>query len=189
MKTEAKKITLDSSFRVDPLNWLESEAKKLGAEWVFVIADDQVGFCGFKNNSLTIQEKTRALFTPICLKKIQQLFIFGEYSQLHIWCAGNGEYFASLIADDPASSENSTEIPNHIDEIYYLWGDAQADLVSQGFTRLSEEGRGFSFDLPKVLKKDCHAGFSIRHYIQEDEDGQRFIAFSRLTGLTELLRG
>ena len=73
-----------------------------------------------------------------------------------------------------------------IDEIYYLWGDAQDGLSTPGFTRLQEENRGFTVEVPLPVALNHQVGLRVRQYIQGDADGQLFIAFSRLTGLTEI---
>jgi len=189
MKVETKNFTLDEVFHQDPAQWVQDTARDHQCMWGFLIADDQVGFCAFDENRWVIQEKIKDLFSPDDFSKIQQLYLFGASSQVFLWREGVANFKASLIREiKELDAENSLN-PAYMDETYYLWGSAQAKDETGKFTRMAEKERGFSFDIPKVIAENRQAGFHVRHYFREDEDGQVNIAFSRLIDIIEIEGG
>ncbi len=189
MKVETKKFTLDEVFHQNPAQWVQDTARDHQCKWGFLIADDQVGFCAFDENRWVIQEKTKELFSPEKFARIQQLYLFGPSSQVFLWREGGADFKASLIREiKELDAENSLD-PAYMDETYYFWGSAQAEQAPENFTRLAEKERGFSFDIPIVIPANRQAGFGVRHYFREDEDGQVTIAYSRLIDIVEIEGG
>jgi len=189
MKVETKKHILDEVFHQDPAQWVQNTARDHQCKWGFLIADDQVGFCAFNENAWVIQDKTKELFSPENFAKIQQLYIFGPTSQLLLWREGVTDFKASIIRDIEEPSAEISMDPVFMDETYYLWGNAQAEPSSENFTRMAEKDRGFSFDIPDDIPPNRQVGLHVRHYFQEDEDGQVTIAFSRLIDIIEIKGG
>lgn len=189
MKVETKKLTLDEMFHQDPAQWVQANALDYQCKWGFLIADDRVGFCAFDKSGWVIQEKTKELFSPLNFAKIQQLYLFGTSSQVFLWREGVTDFKASIIKEtEEISAQNSLD-PAYMDETYYFWGSAQAKDETGKFTRMAEKERGFSFDIPKLIPANRQAGFRVRHFFREDEDGQVTIAFSRLIDIVEIEGG
>lgn len=189
MKVETKKLTLDEMFHQDPAQWVQDTARDHQCMWGFLIADDRVGFCAFDKSGWVIQEKTKELFSPLNFAKIQQLYLFGTSSQVFLWREGVTDFKASIIKEtEEISAQNSLD-PAYMDETYYFWGSAQAEQEPKSFIRMAEKDRGFNFDIPREIRENQQAGLRVRHYFQEDEDGQITIAFSRLMSIERIEGG
>lgn len=189
MKVETNKFTLNEVFRQDPAQWVQATARDHQCKWGFLVADDRVGFCAFNENGWLIQEGTRELFSPENFARIQQLYLFGTSFQVFLWREGVADFKASIIKETEDISTDKSLEPAYMDETYYFWGSAQAEQAPKSFTRMAEKDRGFSFDIPCDLPANRQAGLRVRHYFQEDEDGQVTIAFSRLMSIERIKGG
>jgi CRISPR-associated protein (TIGR03984 family) len=182
---------VDDTFTKQPESWLLDAAKSKDLKYLVLFTDDCVLWGIRQEDGKMVYSEDGKLqdLATHGVNKLQQFFIFGENGQIHVW-NDSGKLFGNLIEEPASSPERKDEVyPVYVDKVNYLWGSpvekGQPDQLP--FTILSEDPRGFKLKIPLAVKAGHQAGLQVRHYLAEDEDGQVYVAFSRLVGLTEIM--
>ena len=166
--------------------FVEQAAQRYGkADKVFLLAhaDDGVIWGRIENGQL----KLAGNFFPevtveLRLLTLQQARLFNPQGELFIWRgANNNEWCGRFLCDADGNKEDL------IDECHHLWGTASEPPGSKdGFTLMRDGQQGLLHAPPISLKRDERAGLQVRHYIDYDEQGQAYIALSRLVDVVKL---
>ncbi len=168
---------VDKNFKADPIAWLVKQAKS-DMDILLAHADDGVIWGKVKGNTLLLAGSE---FPEIDVKlreqTLQQARLFGPGGELLIWRVDDN-FEARLIADGdnpPGSIE---------EECQWLWGAKDTRKEGEIFTLLREGKQGLLHAPPLAgLKNNQGIALKVRHYIENDDKGQAYIALSRLTGL------
>jgi CRISPR-associated protein (TIGR03984 family) len=109
--------------------------------------------------------------------RLQQARLFGPAGELLLWRDHAGWRVRRLLEAALGELEPLQE------EAYRLWGD-HAVASAGGFTLLAD-GRQGLLHAPPIdgLPEAAHACLLVRHYLGYDDNGQAYIALSRLSGL------
>ena len=114
-------------------------------------------------------------------QNVQELRIFGENGEVHLWRSGEGWIGRKII--DGAGDD----FKEMIDDQQILWGDT-VEKHEDGFTLLADGQQGLRHWLPIDIeiqdkkKQRVTAFLSVYHYLANDEFAR--IAVSRLVGLS-----
>lgn len=170
-------------FAVDPRSWLEDKAKEYKLKFLLVHADDGVIWGRFDGNKFALSSD--GLFPnadggpELRQETLQQARLFGPSGELLVW-RSNDDFTARLIDDGETPPEEALA-----DETYWLWGIG-TDNPKEGFTLMNDGQQGLRHAPPLPVGKDARAGLVVRHYIDYDEQGQFYIAVSRLVDLVKV---
>ena len=185
MKLLAQQVALGGAFEEDLISWLQTKAEEHGLKYLLIIADDAVGFGKYEGGDFLVDAQVEGVLHPGGVKKIQQLYLFGDRAQILIWREGH-LFKGSLIEDTDLPEKDADGVPPFAEEVYYLWGGARENQEDPAFTLLEEPERGFKLRIPLKILPKKQAGLKVRHYYQEDDEGQLYIAFSRLVDIVEI---
>ena len=118
---------------------------------------------------------------------VQQLRLFNERAELFAWRDGDGGWNGRWLKDVAADGTWS----DCFDEPQLLWG-THGTRLERGFTLLEDGAQGLYHAVPiprKKLTSEVNGELAkpvqlmLRHYVDYDEQGQAYIALSRLVGL------
>lgn len=167
----------------DLTQWLQEKAKEYGLVYLLAHADDGVIWGRIENGQL----KLAGNFFPevkveLRTLTLQQARLFSPQGELLIWRgANNNEWCGRFLCDADGNKEDL------INECHHLWGTASEPPGSKdGFTLMRDGQQGLLHAPPISLKRDERAGLQVRHYIDYDEQGQAYIALSRLVNVVKL---
>lgn len=120
---------------------------------------------------------------------VQQVRLFNEESELYLWRDGDGNWNGRWLQNvDEAGSWSES-----FDEPQLLWGTHGTPLADD-FTLLEDGAQGLYHAVPIPLQLDNDPKklgetrppwLFVRHYLDYDEQGQAYIALSRLVALKE----
>ncbi len=176
-------------FETKPREWLTARAREIGATYFWGYAENgalwgRFDDAGLKLSGDVFQEFQIAL-TPTTL---QQARVFGANGELFLWRAGN-EWRACVIRDLQGEQDC---IPRR----YWLWGTPHTDentkqIVAQdGFTLFVEGAQGMRHTPPRAdFQVNQRAALQVKHYVAYDEEGQAYVAVSRLVDVIAITAG
>jgi CRISPR-associated protein (TIGR03984 family) len=134
----------------------------------------------------TYRVKTaKASLPPLLADTVQQLRLFNEQAELFVWRDGDGEWHGCWLRD-VAAGETADWLES-FDEPQLLWG-THGTRLEHGFTLLEDGAQGLYHALPVEVALIEEANgelnqsvqLNIRHYLAYDEQGQAYVAVSRL---------
>lgn len=169
-------ITVDDNFAKDPFTWLETKAAAHNLAYLLAHADDGVIWGRFDRTFKLVISGQVFAFLDVKLRAdtLQELRLFGPSGEMILWRTEDG-FSARLIVDGQQDGQET------IDDVQLLWGKGQE--TRSDFTLMVEGERGLHHALPMVLPTGSRAKLQVRHYLDHDEEGQTYIAFSRIVDL------
>lgn len=122
------------------------------------------------------------------LETLQQARLFSAGAELFIWRDGDGAWNGRLLRD--AAAGETPDWSESFDEPQLLWG-THGTRLEHGFTLLEDGEQGLYHAVPVEVtfieeangKLKQSVRLNIRHYLAYDEQGQAYIALSRLVDL------
>lgn len=161
--------------------WLLNQtANKFLPQFMLAHMDDGVIWGKIDNNTLILPPQNQ--YTPaLRLETLQNVRVFGEKGELHLWRNGDGLLQAVITRED---GKDSTD---YFDEDQVLWGD-HSIWEENAFLLVADGSQGLHHAIPllasQVINTDTRPlRLKVRHYITEDEFGFARIAHSRLVNL------
>ncbi len=174
---------LENQFGKDPKSTLVDLARRHGLRWLLAHADDGVIWGEILESGLHLSSDAfPEVSPPLRTVTLQQARLFGSQAELLIWRDG-AAWRARLIRDISAEQEGE----KFCEETYLLWG-THVEERRNGFALLREGRQGLRHAPPLPENAKPPARLRVRHYLAYDEDGQAYIACSRLVDL-EVERG
>jgi CRISPR-associated protein (TIGR03984 family) len=166
----------------DPRQWFADQGKRRNLSYFLAHADDGVLWGHISDDRLVLSGDA---FTEVKVElraaTLQQARLFDLDGELLVWRGdGENEWHGRYLADGQLPQDKILE------ETHRLWGTASDPPGSRdGFTLMQDGAQGFQHAPPLVLSRDERAVLTVRHYLQEDEQGQAYVALSRLTKITK----
>ena len=179
-------IEIPTGFNESPLAAIGELMQNHELEYALAIEDDGITL-GKRQKDGTLATKTPAFLTD-GPHKIQQLYLFGPTGQILIWRKDEG-FCISRIDDQQLPPNDEYGLVSHYDDIHMLWGNAAETQPADTFTMMQEADRGFRFWIPLTIEPPQQAGLVVRHYLQQDEDGQCYVPYSRLVDIVQIQEG
>jgi CRISPR-associated protein (TIGR03984 family) len=176
MKTpvEIKRIDLKPGHNV--VEWLSNQAQEHELTHLLAFADDGIVWGRLANSRwvtareiFSAVEEVQAQLTPHTLQKAH---LFNLSIELRLWKQGPEWYYAWFT---DASGQDM------IEERYLLWGTCETP--GELFSLMSEGEQGLLHAPPVNLAMGRRAALVIHHSLDYDQEGQAFIAHSRLVNL------
>jgi CRISPR-associated protein (TIGR03984 family) len=127
---------------------------------------------------------------PLRPETLQQARLFGARAELYIWRDGDGEWNGRWLRD--VADGEKPDWSESFDEPQLLWG-THGTRLEHGFTLLEDGAQGLYHAVPVevALIKEANGELkqpvqlNIRHYLAYDEQGQAYVAVSRLVEVKE----
>lgn len=185
-KQYGESIPLDVvAFSADPRGWLQARVHQ-DMPWLLAHADDGV-IWGKRQADSTLKLSSDVFDDPAQYPAIavelrtvtlQQVRLFGPAGELLVWRTEAG-FVARLLTDEGVGLE-SLPCEKHL-----LWhqGDPVQTYPDVGFALLQEGQQGQRHAPPVIPQGKRRPALIVRHYVDYDEEGQAYIALSRLVGL------
>lgn len=201
-KIEIKPCTDVSSFASNMKSWLESKVSDLQSKKIYLLSfhDDGVVWGKVERNVLQTSNFAGSPSPEFRSSTLQELRLFGENGQLHIWRIGENEFNASLAIDGAAGEYEFLQDENQV-----LWG-TYFDGGNNDFMIVRDGEEGLKHAFPKVIDDDVFKvkddkgnvvkdkkgkdvrkrplRLHVKHYIEYDNDGCARIAFSCLVNVS-----
>ena len=183
-----KKPTLTPPTNENVREWLAEQMKENKLTFLLAFADDGVIWGRMDKDSLIIahetsQKEDKKNYTELRGKTLQQAHVFGEKIEVRLFRDEMGEWKALKIEDEGETIITENQV---------LWGDKldedEYQPTDTGFMRLLAERKGIPpqtipWDKKDFGKEKC-VRLEVRHTVKYNEDGEAYIEFSRLAGLT-----
>lgn len=176
------------TFAADPRQWFAEQGKKRNLSYFLAHADDGVIWGRVKNGQLALSGD---VFPEVAVKlrtdTLQQARLFGKDGELLVWRGNDDNDWCGRYLTDGQVSQDDT-----LNETHRLWGTASDPPGPRdGFTLMRDGAQGFQHAPPIELpdpepRQNRRSGLSVRHYLAYDEQGQAYIALSRLVELVEV---
>ena len=168
-------VSVPEKLLAQPLLVLSEQAKLYGLRWMLAHADDGVIWGELRDDELHLScDAFPDVSPPLRIETLQQVRLFGHLAELLMW-RDESSWRARLIQD------NKGELHQYYDEAHLLWG-TDVDLKKDGFVLLRQGKEGLRHAAP-LVSADSRPRLKVRHYIAYDQDGQAYIAYSRLVSL------
>jgi len=190
MAQQATKAAIDSvptlppsDFAQAPLVWLAEQAQSNKFRWLLAHADDGVNWGVWENGGWTLSNHHFPNHAPVLDgATLRQVRLFGEAGEIFVWREGDAWHGRLLSGAQSAQTLEETQL---------LWG-AVNEGEAGGFVLLREGAEGLRHALPIVVKpydpQNQRMCLHVRHYLGYDEEGQAYVAASRLVKLGVLPR-
>jgi CRISPR-associated protein (TIGR03984 family) len=157
-----------------------------GMPWLLAHADDGV-IWGKRQEDETLllssdifsdPDKYPSIAVLLRAVTLQQVRLFGHSGELLVWRTDDG--FAGRLVTDAW-----IELESLPDETHLLWHQGNPVEVDPqvGFSLLQEGQRGQRHAPPVITQGRRRPRLRVRHYVDYDEEGQAYIALSRLVDL------
>jgi CRISPR-associated protein (TIGR03984 family) len=135
-------------------------------------------------------EAARKTLPSLRVESLQQARLFSEQAELYVWQDGDGGWNGRLLTS--VGEGQTADWLESFNEPQILWG-THGTRLEHDFTLLEDGQQGLYHAAPVALKlNDKNNGtlkqslrLIIRHYLDYDEQGQAYIAVSRLVALKE----
>lgn len=162
-----------TNFEKDPRQWFVTQAQAYGLRYFLAHDDDGVIWGHVDSGQLKLSgEAFGEVDVPLRALTLQQARLFDTKSELLVW-RGDSRWNGRFLDD------NDLDILG--DEIHQLWGTASHPPgPKNGFTLMRDGVQGLLHAPPLTLPRDARATLTVRHYVDYDEQGQAYTAFSRL---------
>jgi CRISPR-associated protein (TIGR03984 family) len=167
-----------TTFSDDPRQWFAQQGAARGLPYFLAHADDGVIWGRVEGEQLQLSGEAFAK-VAVHLRAItlQQARLFGEAGELLVWRSDEG-WRGRYLSDAHVAPDDMLK------ETHRLWGEASDPPGPQNdFTLMQEGSQGLWHAPPLKLKRGETAVLQVRHYLQEDEEGQAYIALSRLVSV------
>lgn len=171
-----------NGFEQDVRGWL---ATHMSADmpWLLVHADDGViwgrrepdGSLLLSSDVFAQKKRYPAIAVELRALTLQQCRIFGKGGEVLIW-RESSQFRGRIVRNDSA-----TEV-DLWDEQHLLWGTRVVE-EREGFSLLEEGQQGPQHAVPIAIPRDRRAALTVRHYVEQDENGQAVVVMSRLVDL------
>ncbi|OAT86779.1 CRISPR-associated protein [Desulfotomaculum copahuensis] len=161
----------------DIKDWFCRQSRLYGLRWFLAHADDGVIWGESREAGLALSgDSFPEVSPPLRAVTLQQARLFGKEGELFLWQDG-GDRRARLIRDGVGEEKE------YYDEDQLLWGN-KLECWKDGFALLRQGSEGLLHAPPLPEGAELPVRLKVRHYIDYDsDDGQAFIAFSRLVSL------
>ncbi len=165
----------------DPRGWLAQRMNE-DMPWLLAHADDGVIWGQRQADGTLLLSSDVFPRSDIAVElralTLQQARVFGPAGELLIWRTAEG-FVGRLLNDDQLELET---LP---DEKHLLWHQGNPVKIDQkaGFALLQEGQQGQRHAPPVIPQGRGRPKLTVRHYVAYDEEGQAYIALSRLVGL------
>lgn len=181
MTTETK---IDfQTFQTDINQWFAQHATEKGLTFFLAHADDGVMWGRLDETGKlrlsgdAFPDKVKVELRP---QTLQQARLFGEGGELFVWRDGDGQWNGRYLSDVGFVKEDI------LNETHLLWGKASHLPGPQdGFTLMRDGSQGLLHAVPIELARNKTAVLHVRHYLAYDEQGQAYVAVSRLVEVKE----
>lgn len=206
-KIEIKLCEVDNSFAKGMKSWLETKAKDRDLEssemYLLSFHDDGVVWGKIEKDVLITSYFTGSPSPEFRSETLQELRLFGEKGQLHIWRIGENEFKASLALD---SDEGEYDFLQDEEQVLHGTKTENDSDANREFTIVADGSEGLRHAFPKVVSDDSFKQkdergnvvkdkngkevrkrplrLHVKHYIEYDIDGCARIAFSRLVNVS-----
>ncbi len=178
-----------TDFEKDPRQWFINQAQAHGGLHYFLAHDDDGVIWGHiaDGQLLLSGEAFSEVDVPLRALTLQQARLFDTDGELLVW-RGDGKWNGRFLNDDNIHKKNI------LNETHRLWGEASDPPGPQGGFTLMRDGVQGLLHAPSIELSDPEprqgrrAGLCVRHYLDYDEQGQAYIALSRLVSLVELTK-
>ena len=183
--TNIKPVNLPQDFDLGLEQWLLEQAKTYELQWLLAHVDDGVIWGRIAGEQLILSSQLDKENTPkLRVETLQQLRLFGPTGELYLW-QGDEKWHGRLI--DASVDETEDSFARH----YLLWGNLEENR-NDHFVLLADgvEGLRHAPPLPaqEFAAKEQHLALSVRHYLAYDDDGQAYVAASRLVSIEAVKR-
>lgn len=165
------------------VEWISTQAN--GFSWFLAHAEDGVIWGRIENCKLITQEVGG--FQPAFRSTtLIQARLFGEKKELLVWRDYPDIWEARLITEEKQNGAEANFILT-LDEKQILWGTKSIEY-KEGFTLMKDGEQGLHHAVPINVEGDFDfksrpLRLTVRHYINEDENGFCRIALSRLVNV------
>lgn len=183
MTTSGPKWQIDkdldfTNFDSNPREWFAAQGQLRGLDYFLAHNDDGVIWGKVAGEQLHLSGEAFAeVQVTLRTLTLQQARLFGEAGELLVW-RGNDGWSGRYLSDAHVTQDDV------LYETHRLWGTASSQQGElDGFTLMRDGQQGLLHAPPIALEKNQRIGLRVRHYIDYDEQGQAYIALSRLVGL------
>lgn len=171
------------SFAENPRAWL-AQQMNAAMPWLLAHADDGVIWGKRQPDGRLLLSgdvfPDTDVAVPLRAVTLQQARVFGPAGELLIWRTEAG--FAGRLLED---ANLRLEKLREEDERHLLWrqgSPVKVDAIAE-FALLQEGAQGQRHAPPVIPSGNRRPWLKVRHYVDYDDEGQAFIALSRLVGL------
>jgi CRISPR-associated protein (TIGR03984 family) len=172
-------------FSADPRAWLVGQMNE-DRPWLLAHADDGViwgqrqedGTLLLSSDVFDDASEYPSVAVELRALTLQQARVFGPGGEILIWRTDEG-FAARLLVDGQPDLET---LPDERHLLWHLGNPVKVDPEA-GFALLQEGQQGQRHAPPVIPKGRRRPALVVRHYVDYDEQGQAFIALSRLVGL------
>jgi CRISPR-associated protein (TIGR03984 family) len=170
-------LPVDETFQTDPGAWL---ARQMSAEMPYLLAHADDGAIWGRREADGSLKLSGELFQEVKVglraETLLQARVFGPGGEVLVWRTDAG-FAARSIQDGQTSAFDA--LP---DERHLLWRLGRVE-TRQGFTLMEEGEQGQRHAPPVVPRGDRRPALVVRHYVRYDDEGQAYVATSRLVDL------
>jgi CRISPR-associated protein (TIGR03984 family) len=166
----------------DLASWLLQQPMLGDEAWLLAHCDDGVIWGKICQNQLLLSGDVFPEVSPLLRSlTLQEARLFGELAEVRVWRDDN--VFRACRTEDRGKTGETT-----FEEEHLLWG-TRMESCRNGFSLVVEGSRGIRQAIPLELDQDLFQGHQhplrmhLRHYMNCDDDGQVYIARSRLCGI------
>jgi CRISPR-associated protein (TIGR03984 family) len=172
-------------FSQDPRTWLAKRMNE-GMPWLLAHADDGVIWGELQNDGTLLLSSDifndpaeyPSVAVPLRAITLQQARIFGPAGEILIWRINEG--FAGRTIEDGKITLEALPVEKHL--LWHQGNPVKVDPQS-GFALLQEGQQGQRHAPPVIPDGKRRPALKVRHYVDYDDEGQAYIALSRLVAL------
>lgn len=174
-----EQIEVKDTFEQNPDEWLLGKARAYDLRILLAHADDGVIWGRANDDGLHTSHGIAPESPPLRATTLQQCRLFGPAGELLVWRINDG-WRARYVTDTTDHSDDT------IDEDQILWG-SNVETVKDRFTLVREGSQGMRHAVPIVVSNQQlerhQLRLRVRHYINENIDGEARVTLSRLVRL------
>lgn len=165
-----------TNFEKQPRQWFIRQGNARGLRYFLAHDYDGVIWGFIENGEMKLSgEAFSEVAVPLRILTLQEARLFGEAGELLVW-RGQEAWNGRFLSDDGEDILG--------DEVHRLWGTASDPPGPQdGFTLMRDGVQDLLHAPPLTLPRDARATLTVRHYLDYDDQGQAYIALSRLVSV------
>lgn len=165
------------TFASNPRQWFVDQGQAHGLIMFLGHDDDGVIWGKIENGQLKLSGESFAeVEVELRALTLQQVRLFGAAGELLVWRGDLGKWHGRYLADVPPD--------DILEETHRLWGEASGPPgTKDGFSLMRDGTQGLLHAPPLKLARGERAALKVRHYLDYDDQGQAYIALSRLVSL------
>lgn len=167
-----------TDFEKEPRQWFARQGKERELPFFLAHDDDGVIWGHIQGDELKLSgEAFSEVAVPLRTLTLQQARLFGEAGELLIW-RGDSKWHGRYLTDNGFAQEDI------LNETHRLWGEASDPPGPiDGFSLMRDGVQRLLHAPPLPLARGERAALQVRHYLDYDEQGQAYIALSRLVAV------